>query len=52
MQFREDFIDIKIECCGICGSDAHTVTNGWPAPTQYPAMYVLPSFLGATRSTY
>ncbi|GAA5959871.1 hypothetical protein JCM8115_004888 [Rhodotorula mucilaginosa] len=38
MQFREDFIDIKIECCGICGSDAHTVTNGWPAPTQYPAI--------------
>lgn len=46
MQFSEDLIDIKIECCGICGSDAHTVTNGWPSPTPYPVMYVALPHLG------
>ncbi|KAI0116538.1 alcohol dehydrogenase [Nemania sp. FL0031] len=32
--FGEHDIDIKIECCGVCGSDVHTVTGGWgDAPT-------------------
>ena len=22
-------IDIKIECCGVCGSDVHSITGGW-----------------------
>lgn len=26
-------IDIKIEACGICGSDVHTASGGWGAPT-------------------
>lgn len=33
-QFGDNDIDIKIECCGVCGSDVHTVTGGWgDAPT-------------------
>lgn len=32
--FGDNDVDIKIECCGVCGSDAHTVTGGWgDAPT-------------------
>ncbi|KAI0475275.1 alcohol dehydrogenase [Xylariaceae sp. FL0804] len=32
--FGDNDIDIKIECCGVCGSDVHTVTGGWgEAPT-------------------
>ncbi|KAI1424228.1 alcohol dehydrogenase [Xylaria sp. FL1777] len=34
-KFGDHDIDIKIECCGVCGSDVHTVTGGWgdaPAP--------------------
>ncbi|KAK8050470.1 alcohol dehydrogenase (NADP+) [Apiospora phragmitis] len=27
--FGDRDIDIKIECCGVCGSDVHTVTGGW-----------------------
>lgn len=33
--WEETDIDIKIECCGICGSDIHTLRSGW-APTKYP----------------
>lgn len=33
-QFNDYDIDIKIECCGVCGSDVHTITGGWgDAPT-------------------
>jgi len=29
----EDYdIDIKIEYCGVCGSDVHTITGGWGKP--------------------
>jgi D-arabinose 1-dehydrogenase-like Zn-dependent alcohol dehydrogenase len=28
-QFNDNDIDIKIECCGVCGSDVHTITGGW-----------------------
>ncbi|KAI0388884.1 GroES-like protein [Xylariaceae sp. FL0594] len=28
-QFGDHDIDIKIECCGVCGSDVHTITGGW-----------------------
>ncbi|KAI1822566.1 alcohol dehydrogenase [Xylaria intraflava] len=32
--FGQCDIDVKIECCGVCGSDVHTVTGGWgDAPT-------------------
>ncbi|KAK8088142.1 alcohol dehydrogenase (NADP+) [Apiospora hydei] len=27
--FGDNDIDIQIECCGVCGSDVHTVTGGW-----------------------
>ncbi|KAI2631276.1 alcohol dehydrogenase [Xylaria nigripes] len=33
-KFDQHDIDIQIECCGVCGSDVHTVTGGWgDAPT-------------------
>jgi len=25
----EHDVDIKIEFCGVCGSDVHTITGGW-----------------------
>ncbi|KIM37785.1 hypothetical protein M413DRAFT_30702 [Hebeloma cylindrosporum] len=28
-KFEDYDIDIKIEYCGVCGSDVHTVTGGW-----------------------
>ena len=28
-KFEDRDIDIKIECCGVCGSDVHTITGGW-----------------------
>ncbi|TFK37300.1 NADPH-dependent alcohol dehydrogenase [Crucibulum laeve] len=28
-QFDDYDIDIKIEYCGVCGSDVHTITGGW-----------------------
>lgn len=27
--FEDNDIDVQIECCGVCGSDIHTVTGGW-----------------------
>lgn len=27
--FGDYDIDIKIECCGVCGSDVHTINGGW-----------------------
>ncbi|KAK5652749.1 hypothetical protein OQA88_9602 [Cercophora sp. LCS_1] len=27
--FEDSDIDVEIECCGVCGSDVHTVTGGW-----------------------
>jgi alcohol dehydrogenase (NADP+) len=33
--WTEDDVDIEIECCGICGSDLHTLRSGW-GPTLYP----------------
>jgi alcohol dehydrogenase (NADP+) len=27
--FEDSDVDIKIECCGVCGSDVHTITGGW-----------------------
>ncbi|KAK3682437.1 NADP-dependent alcohol dehydrogenase 6 [Podospora appendiculata] len=27
--FEDNDIDVQIECCGVCGSDVHTVTGGW-----------------------
>ncbi|KAF6756228.1 NADPH-dependent alcohol dehydrogenase [Ephemerocybe angulata] len=28
-QFEDKDVDIKIEYCGVCGSDIHTITGGW-----------------------
>ncbi|KAJ1983957.1 hypothetical protein H4R33_004556 [Dimargaris cristalligena] len=30
-------IEIKIDHCGVCGSDIHTIDSGW-GPTQYPVI--------------
>ena len=27
--FQDHDVDIKIECCGVCGSDVHTINGGW-----------------------
>lgn len=27
--FEDHDVDVQIECCGVCGSDVHTVTGGW-----------------------
>jgi len=27
--FEDRDIDIAIECCGVCGSDVHTISGGW-----------------------
>lgn len=36
--WTEEMVDIKVSVCGVCGSDCHTLTNGWPSPTSYPAV--------------
>lgn len=36
--FNEDDVIIKIECCGVCGSDLHTITCGWQAHDNFPAI--------------
>ncbi|KAH8920145.1 GroES-like protein [Atractiella rhizophila] len=36
--WSEDDVTLKITHCGICGSCIHTLTNGWPFPTKYPAI--------------
>jgi len=28
-KFEDRDIDIKIEACGVCGSDVHTINGGW-----------------------
>ncbi|KAA6406807.1 MAG: alcohol dehydrogenase (NADP+) [Lasallia pustulata] len=32
-KFEDRDIDIKIEACGVCGSDVHTITGGWGEPS-------------------
>jgi Zn-dependent alcohol dehydrogenase len=27
--FEDHDVDVQIECCGVCGSDIHTLTGGW-----------------------
>jgi alcohol dehydrogenase (NADP+) len=31
--FGDGDVDVQIECCGVCGSDIHTVTGEFPPPT-------------------
>lgn len=31
--FGDHDIDVKIDACGVCGSDVHTVTGGWGEAT-------------------
>ncbi|CBQ73282.1 related to ADH6-NADPH-dependent alcohol dehydrogenase [Sporisorium reilianum SRZ2] len=35
--WRETDVEIRIECCGVCGSDLHTARSGW-GPTRYPCV--------------
>ncbi|GAA5896905.1 hypothetical protein JCM6882_007303 [Rhodosporidiobolus microsporus] len=37
-KWTENDVDIKVSHCGVCGSCVHTLTNGWPRPTSYPAI--------------
>ncbi|WAR63241.1 hypothetical protein PtB15_18B323 [Puccinia triticina] len=37
-KWHEALVDIRISHCSICGSCIHTLQNGWPSPTQYPAI--------------
>ena len=30
--FEDHDVDIAIECCGVCGSDIHTITGGVYSP--------------------
>ncbi len=27
--FGDNDVEIKIECCGVCSSDIHTINGGW-----------------------
>ncbi|KAI1645345.1 GroES-like protein [Daldinia loculata] len=29
--FGDNDVEVKIECCGVCASDIHTITGGWGA---------------------
>jgi alcohol dehydrogenase (NADP+) len=33
--FGDYDVDIKIECCGVCASDVHTISGGW-GKQHYP----------------
>jgi alcohol dehydrogenase (NADP+) len=33
--FGDFDVDIKIECCGVCASDVHTINGEW-GPQHYP----------------
>jgi D-arabinose 1-dehydrogenase-like Zn-dependent alcohol dehydrogenase len=35
--FGDDSIDMDVICCGICGTDLHTIDSGW-GPTDYPVV--------------
>ncbi|KAK8858606.1 hypothetical protein IAR55_002835 [Kwoniella newhampshirensis] len=35
-EFTEEDVVIKVECCGICGSDLHTITCGWMEHKNFP----------------
>ncbi|GAA5851051.1 hypothetical protein JCM8547_009164 [Rhodosporidiobolus lusitaniae] len=37
-KWTENDVDIKVSMSGVCGSCVHTLTNGWPSPTSYPAI--------------
>jgi len=36
-KLADNFVDIEISHCGICGSDIHTIDSGW-GPTTYPVI--------------
>lgn len=35
-KFDDYDVDIKINCCGVCGSDVHTVINDWGKKSNLP----------------
>lgn len=39
-KWEETDVDIEISCCGICGSDIHTLRSGW-GPTPYRMFMVI-----------
>ncbi|KAG0671126.1 hypothetical protein C6P40_003112 [Pichia californica] len=54
--FEDNDIDIKINTCSICGSDAHSARNGWNKPdAQYPLfqdMKLLVKLVGVGAQSY
>jgi len=36
-KLADDFVEVKISHCGICGSDIHTIDSGW-GPSNYPVI--------------
>ncbi len=36
-RLSDDFVEVAISHCGICGSDIHTIDSGW-GPTPYPVI--------------
>jgi len=36
---EDDDVDIEIECCGVCGSDVHTISGGWG---EFAVPFVIP----------
>jgi alcohol dehydrogenase (NADP+) len=36
-KWEETDIDIRVTHCGICGTDLHTLRNGWVSPLGHPA---------------
>lgn len=37
--WEESDVDIKVSCCGICGSDLHTLRSGWVSITPDGVIY-------------
>jgi alcohol dehydrogenase (NADP+) len=37
-KFDDDDVIIKIECCGVCGTDVHVITCGWEKHDRFPAI--------------
>ncbi|KAI7889488.1 NAD and Zn-dependent alcohol dehydrogenase [Mucor mucedo] len=35
--WNDDMIDMDVICCGVCGTDVHTIDEGW-GPTEFPCV--------------
>jgi hypothetical protein len=38
-------VDIESECCGVCGSDIHTITGGWGMLLTHPSVLAMRSLV-------